>query len=285
MFNHMLMEMNTLPPVGWDMIPQASAATPPSWPVQTKHGLSEIFVINLERRQDRKERMDFCMRLQGIKYTLVPAVDGKALTQDDIDGLGIRQLPGFSDPHKPRTITRGEVGCFLSHYYLWQKMVPGETYLVLEDDVRFGPDFVADLRRTLREAKDIDWDLIYVGRKRGPGADNDVEVMVTESISNVTYSFWTLGYLITGDAAKVLVDEKPLEKLVPVDEYLPIMYGAHKIDSYTKEFKNKNLKAFSANPVLIQPTHYTGQENYFTDTEPSSDDDILQFETDAKDEL
>ena len=48
MFNHMLMEMNTLPPVGWDMIPQASAATPPSWPVQTKHGLSEIFVINLE---------------------------------------------------------------------------------------------------------------------------------------------------------------------------------------------------------------------------------------------
>ena len=132
------------------------------------------------------------------------------IQSDDIDGLGIRQLPGFSDPHKPRTITRGEVGCFLSHYYLWQKMVPGETYLVLEDDVRFGPDFVADLRRTLREAKDINWDLIYVGRKRGPGADNDVEVMVTESISNVTYSFWTLGYLITGDAAKVLVDEKPL---------------------------------------------------------------------------
>ena len=63
------------------------------------------------------------------------------------------------------------------------------------------------------------------------------------------------------------------------------MYGAHKIDSYTKEFKNKNLEAFSANPVLIQPTHYTGQENYFTDTEPSSDDDILQFETDSKDEL
>ena len=99
MFNHMLMEMNTLPPVGWDMIPQASAATPPVWPVQTKHGLSEIFVINLEydpissffaflihifrRRVDRKERMDFCMRIQGIKYTLVPAVDGKALTQGE----------------------------------------------------------------------------------------------------------------------------------------------------------------------------------------------------------
>ena len=68
------------------------------------------------------------------------------------------------------------------------------------------------------------------------------------------------------------------EKLIPVDEYLPIMYGAHKIDSYTKAFKYKNLKAFSANPVLVQPTHYTGQENYFTDTEPSTDDDILQYE-------
>ena len=94
-------------------------------------------------------------------------------------------------------------------------MVPGEIYLVLEDDVRFGPDFVVDLRRVLREAKAIDkWDLIYIGRKRGPGADNDVEVMVTENISNVTYSFWTLGYIITGEAARVLVDEKPLVRKI-----------------------------------------------------------------------
>ena len=86
--------------------------------------------------------------------------------------------------------------------------------------------------------------------------------------------------MITGSAAQKLIREKPLEKLVPVDEYLPIMYGAHKEDKYNRYFKGRNLRAFSAQPVLIRPTHFTGQENYFTDTEPASDEDIL-----FKDEL
>ena len=83
--------------------------------------------------------------------------------------------------------------------------------------------------------------------------------------------------MLTGKGAKMLVDENPLSKMVPVDEYLPIMYGAHKEYKYNKHFKNRNLKAFSAAPLLIYPTHYTGQENYFTDTEPLNDDDILNF--------
>ena len=86
--------------------------------------------------------MDFCMRIQGLDYDYVPAVDGKKLTQKDIDDMGIRQLPGFSDPHNPRTVTRGEVGCFLSHYRIWEEMKPGDIYLILEDDVRFGTSFV-----------------------------------------------------------------------------------------------------------------------------------------------
>lgn len=191
--------------------------------------------------------------------------------------MGISQLPGFSDPHHPRTITRGEVGCFLSHYNIWEKMKENDIYLILEDDVRFGTNFVRDLQAIIKEAKTIQggWDLIYIGRKRGPGATDDVEKMVTENISTATYSYWTIGYMLTGKAAKILVDEKPLTKMVPVDEYLPIMYGAHKEDRYNRYFKNRVLKAFSANPLLIHPTHYTGQDNYFTDTEPSDQEDIL----------
>lgn len=119
-----------------------------------------------------------------------------------------------------------------------------------------------------------------MGRKRGPGAQDDVERKVTDRIVSATYSYWTIGYLLRGRAAKILLDEEPLKKLVPVDEYLPIMYGAHKESKYAKHFKNKNLKAFSADPVVLTPTHYTGQLNYYTDTEPTAPDDIL-----FKDEL
>ena len=66
------------------------------------------------RRKDRYYRMDYNMRLLGLKYTHFPAVDGKTLTQAEIDRMGIKQLPGFSDPHNPRTITRGEVSFYLA---------------------------------------------------------------------------------------------------------------------------------------------------------------------------
>ena len=80
----------------------------------------------------------------------------------------------------------------------------------------------------------MDWDLLYLGRKRGPGAQDDVEKKVTERITTATYSYWTIGYILKGKAARVLIDERPLEKMVPVDEYLPIMYGAHKESRYSR---------------------------------------------------
>ena len=81
--------------------------------------------------------MDYCMRLMGLSYRHFPAVDGKKITQADIKKAGIAQLPGFSDPHHPRTITKGEVGCFLSHYKIWLEAQHMDIVMVLEDDVRF----------------------------------------------------------------------------------------------------------------------------------------------------
>ena len=33
-------------------------------------------------------------------------------------------------------------------------------------------------------------------------------------------------------------------------------------------FTDRNLVAFSAYPLLLYPTHYVGDEGYFSDTEP-----------------
>lgn len=31
-------------------------------------------------------------------------------------------LPGYQDPYSGRTLTKGEVGCFLSHYAIWEEV-------------------------------------------------------------------------------------------------------------------------------------------------------------------
>ena len=41
------------------------------------------------------------------------------------------------------------------------------------------------------------------------------------------YSYWTLSYMLTYRGAWKLVQQNPLGKLLPVDEYLPIMFDKH----------------------------------------------------------
>jgi collagen beta-1,O-galactosyltransferase len=68
--------------------------------------------------------------------------------------------------------------------------------------------------------------LSYLGRKRSQNA-KEPWVNGSQYLVHVDYSYWTLGYAITLRGAKKLLDAKPLEKLVPVDEYLPIMFDRH----------------------------------------------------------
>jgi len=64
-----------------------------------------------------------------------------------------------------------------------------------------------------------------------------------------------------------LLDARPFENLVPVDEYLPIMFDRHPELVWKSHFANRNLVAFTAEPLLVFPTHYTGEVGYISDTE------------------
>ena len=66
----------------------------------------------------------------------------------------------------------------------------------------------------------------YVGRKI---LDWESEKLVpgATQLSVPHYSYWTLGYLISLRGARKLIEANPLNKLLPVDEYLPIMFNAH----------------------------------------------------------
>ena len=37
-------------------------------------------------------------------------------------------------------------------------------------------------------------------------------------------------------------------------------------ESWAEHFTNRNLKAYSASPLLAYPTHYVGDEGWFSDT-------------------
>ena len=66
----------------------------------------------------------------------------------------------------------------------------------------------------------------YLGRKR---LEKDKERLVegSERLAWPHYSYWTLSYALSNAGAHKLLAQKPLTKMVPVDEFLPIMFDRH----------------------------------------------------------
>jgi collagen beta-1,O-galactosyltransferase len=67
--------------------------------------------------------MEYCLTELGIDAQWVKAVDGATLTPGFLKQSGIHPYTEFRDPHGKRPIKYGEIGCFLSHYWIWQDIV------------------------------------------------------------------------------------------------------------------------------------------------------------------
>lgn len=246
-------------------------------PAKSKLGFDEIYMINLARRTERRERMLHCFDELGLDVQIVDAVDGRNLSEALLESITF--LPEYADPYHKRPMTHGEIGCFMSHYIIWQRIVEEghQIALVLEDDVRFESFFTNKVRQLMDELRTIpDWDLVYFGRKRLQESD-EPWVVNAKYLVEVGYSYWTLGYALTARGARKLLAAQPLDKLLPVDEYLPILFDKHPQHAWKIHYPQRDLRALSAAPLLLYPTHYTGEQGYISDTEDSQ---IIHNDTD-----
>ncbi|KAJ8345323.1 hypothetical protein SKAU_G00295160 [Synaphobranchus kaupii] len=278
-FLHTLLEvMVRNPPLDPSTFLSAPAKRP------DKIGFDEVFMINLQRRTDRRVRMLRTLHEQEIACKVTAAVDGNALNVSQIHTMGIHMLPGYNDPYHGRPLTKGELGCFLSHYNIWKEIVERglKVSLVIEDDLRFEVFFKRRLQNLMEELQSqrLDWDLIYIGRKRMQVDRPEKAVPNIHNLVEADYSYWTLGYMMSLQGAKKLLKAEPLKRMLPVDEFLPIMFDKHPVSDYMEQFEKRDLKAFSAEPLLVYPTHYTGDTGYISDTETSTVWDNEKVRTD-----
>lgn len=122
-------------------------------PMKDRVSLSRVYMINLWRREERRAKMLLNFEALGLDVDHFPAVDGQLMTEEYLKEMNIKFLPGYADPYSKRPMTMGEIGCFLSHYFIWERMVQLglEEVLILEDDIRFEPFFKQRLEVALNE--------------------------------------------------------------------------------------------------------------------------------------
>lgn len=95
----------------------------PPMPKKDKAGFDQIYLISLARRPERRERMYHSFDELGFSVKLFEAVDGKKLNESYLKQLGVKQMAEYKDPWGKRDMTFGEIGCFLSHYFIWKDIV------------------------------------------------------------------------------------------------------------------------------------------------------------------
>ena len=78
----------------------------------------KIFVINLKSDIKKRETMTNILNKYTSDYTFFEAINGKELKDDEYK-INLNWMNPYDNTHT----TCGEVGCALSHYSLWEKMI------------------------------------------------------------------------------------------------------------------------------------------------------------------
>ena len=114
-----------------------------------------IIVINLAASTERRKIMEQHLKELGLEGEFFSATDGRQMSEKDIAAI-------YDDEQASKTewgkLTRGEIGCAISHRRVWQMLLDsGEAgFLVLEDDIVLAPDVPKWLAELTRLARDGD---------------------------------------------------------------------------------------------------------------------------------
>jgi len=233
---------------------------------ELKSNVIHTFIINLKPEINRRLSLVNRLKHTNIKnYTIIDAVDGRK----DLDKYDFKVLSDwrFTDlrlsyPTKKK-INTGEIGCFLSHYFIWKHMITHniDIALILEDDCLFFDDFNDKLEKIL-QISPTKYDFFTLGRNRLPQEAYNLgpEIVIDEEYVIPKYSYNTHSYLITNSGAKILANNFAIKNIIPLDEYIPIMYDSFAFPEYSDYFKNMpKLRAIGLiNDITEQNWKITG---------------------------
>ena len=177
---------------------------------QDNHSNHKTFIVNLERRPDRKESMIELFKKNDIDdYTFYKAVDGRDLILTD----EIYTLFKGNDFANRKNF----IGCALSHYYLWQELDRDNSnikyYTVFEDDILTVENFKDKLNISKKYIEDNlnTIDILFLGYHVPKGKEelklNDKKnILSFDVLTKEIYVGGTFGYIITRNGAKKILD-------------------------------------------------------------------------------
>lgn len=186
-------------------------------PIKTKFSNKiKAWVINLDKNKKRLSQFNryyHASDIRSIPLERFSAVNGQEVDiQQYVTEKAYKQIQ-FSENNGYRTkhyeLTRGAVGCFLSHVTLYYRLLRDSThdyYLIFEDDAVFSPEIMENFSIYM-ESLPYNWDIFNLGTIHQ-------ELFRTERYFTKLRVFWGLfGYVINKRGAQKIIDQYEHEKI------------------------------------------------------------------------
>lgn len=156
-----------------------------------------FFLINLDKDVARLEAADAQLRKLRITYTRIPAVYGKELSQEERDAA-VNKFRWWCA--MGRSVGIGEIGCALSHYQIYQRMIDENIpyACILEDDVILKSEFSKQLQ-VIEQWLDTSKSQVVLLSNHTSEFCNDWQ------ISPAKKDMYAEAYILTQQAAKALL--------------------------------------------------------------------------------
>lgn len=198
-------------------------------------------VINLVRRRDRL--VDFRKHYTlPLKFQIVDAVDGKTLDEDVLFKNGVLGKDGHESIKNSKNKiqkryhyelgTVGAVGCSLSHFNVWKKMIDEQIkyMLVFEDDAWVMNVTLDDIITRLQDLPE-NWHMYMIGQPHS--ILEGIPIKGKKNLYKITRFCGTHAYLINQSGAQWLLEHG---KLLPiqqqVDAHLSELCWDHGLNVY-----------------------------------------------------
>jgi GR25 family glycosyltransferase involved in LPS biosynthesis len=172
----------------------------------------DIYLINLDRRIDRLNRFKEYYQhsdLKNYSYIRFSAIDGGMLNINsvpltDLAKAELKQIESTGFRNKHYQLTKGAIGCYLSHTKVWESILKKglDRVLVFEDDAKVPPNFLELVNESMKDIPD-DWDIVLLGF-----LCNDCEDMKT--YKKVNRFMLTHAYMIRKESILKIVDTNTL---------------------------------------------------------------------------
>lgn len=176
----------------------------------------KVYIVSLKDSLDRRSLISEQLKALSLNYTLFDAINPKE-NKDFLsyyDECKAIEING-------RNLTLGEIGCTLSHQFIYQDIMKEEKdfFLILEDDALINIDLKCLLER-LNEIKES-WDVIILGYSKvsevyykklnkfnpiGPAIFDFKEYRIGSVLKNSTCG--TVGYILNKAGAEKLYNQE-----------------------------------------------------------------------------